>query len=402
VSCQKNYDAGSLSKQSSVVKPQIGVVPLDVATGIAKNFFKMYYANVENKEIDNQLTIEENGVPNFYLYNYKGGGFLIVSAEYGEMPILANDIGNVFPAKGEKINSGLGMWLLETNERIKAIRAGKIQPSKGADDVWNQLKNNDFKSPFQIVTPADIRRSGNNAQLRWEEDENGDVCNTFSWANTQIGPLMTTKWGQVCGYNYFTPPLGGPCGRAYTGCVATSMAQVIKYNNFPTSGNYAALPNEVSASETNSPVAMLIYDCAQKVGMDYGSVSSVANTGNVEGVLESLGYSSAANYASYSSHLSDHRDNIFAGWPVILRGCTNQSCFLYYWCWGSGECHTWVSDGMQRAVHICYGESIAFWMNWGWRGSGNGFYYQPIPNPNAIAADYNFQYGRNILYNIHQ
>jgi hypothetical protein len=401
VSCQKDYNAGNFSEQTAVVKAQTGVVPLDVATGIAKNFFKMYYGNVENKEIDNQLTIDENGVPNFYLYNYKGGGFLIVSAEYGEMPILANDMGSVFPAKGEQINAGLGMWLLETNERIKAIRAGKIKPSKGAEDLWNQLKNNDFKSPFKIVTPNDIRRNGNNALPRWEEDGSSDQCGTFAWTNTQVSRLMRTTWGQGCGYNYFTPPLAGPCNHAYTGCVATAMAQVVKYHNFPTSGNYAALADEVYAFETNSPVAMLIYDCAQKVNMNYGSVASGTQTSNIESALEAQGYSSAATYANYSSHYTDHRNNIAIGNPVILDGCTDYSCFLWFWCWGSGDCHAWVSDGMQVSNHPCYGERISFRMNWGWRGAGDGFYYNPIPNPIEVGAYYNFQYDRDILYNIH-
>ena len=73
VSCQKNYDSFN---QSTAVNLQIGTVPLDVARSIATNFFKMYYENVDNKPIDNQLTVDENGVPYFYLFNYKTAVFL--------------------------------------------------------------------------------------------------------------------------------------------------------------------------------------------------------------------------------------------------------------------------------------------------------------------------------------
>ncbi len=85
--------------------------------------------------------------------------------------------------------------------------------------------------------------------------------------------------------------------------------------------------------------------------------------------------------------------------PVILRGCTDYSCFLGIWCWGSGNCHAWVSDGYQSSYHPCYGNSYSFSMNWGWGGTANGFYYSPIPRD--ISEYRNYQYDRMILYDIH-
>ena len=254
----------------------------------------MYYANVENKEIDNQLTIDENGVPNFYLYNYKGGGFLIVSAEYGEMPILANDMGSVFPAKGEQINAGLGMWLLETNGRIKAIREGKIKPSEGAIDIWNELQKDTYKTDFRRVTIDDIRRNVGKAVSRdTRELPRTYNCNSTAWsASTQVGPLTTTKWNQGCGYNFLVPenPFGD-CEHAPAGCVAVSMAQIVRFHSFPASStiDYSTLPDELPRTNVSSSVAKMIAHFGGMVQTSYNTSNSTggsgANTANVESAL---------------------------------------------------------------------------------------------------------------------
>jgi hypothetical protein len=376
------------------VKPQIGVVPLDVATGIAKNFFKMYYANVENKDVDNQVTIDENGVPIFYLFNYKGGGFLIVSGEYGDVPILANGVSNVFPAKNEKINPGLGIWLIDTRNRIVAIREGKEPVSPIGAAMWQDLKNNTLKTKFKNITIDDIRRNGNNAQLRWDEDQTNS-CDV-PYTQTQVGPLITTAWGQGCGYNALVPEAtSGPCGRAVTGCVATSMAQIIRFHRFPSIGNFSYNYDIMPNNSGNNEVAKLMRDCGWLVDMSYGADGSSAQTGDVEDALEDIGYSSDIDYSNYSANI--HEGDLNAGRPVILRGCTSYSCF-WWWCWGTENCHAWVSDGYRKMYHPCYGSYPEWHMNWGWNGQGpNGFYYNPKPTDEA----FNFQYDRKILHCIH-
>ena len=50
------------------------------------------------------------------------------------------------------------------------------------------------------------------------------------------GPLLGTRWGQGCGYNSYCPynPESPYCFRCPTGCVATAMAQVMRYWQYPT------------------------------------------------------------------------------------------------------------------------------------------------------------------------
>jgi hypothetical protein len=398
VSCQKNNDT---SDKPIDERSKTGIVPLKVATDIATNFFKMYYSNVDNKLIDNQMTADENGVPLFYIFNYKGGGFLVVSAEYGDMPILANDVNSVFPAKNTTINAGLGMWMLDTRERINAIRAGKENPTELSTALWKDFKENTYKADFKYVTLNDIRNSSNKLQTRDQRElPHPNNCSSSPYTNWQVGPFVNTTWGQGCGYNNLTLSYpfqsNGLCGHAPTGCVATAMAQVVRFHQFPSGFSYSSMPN----NSGNSDISSLMFSCGELVGMDYGEIESGSYTSRIEGALQSWGYSNDASYGVYNSNYTNHIGNINAGRPVILDGYTEQSCFWGLWCWGSGKGHTWVSDGYQAWSHPCYGDGKAFYMNWGWGGSANGFYYSPIPTgiPNFYR---NYQYERKILYDIH-
>ena len=53
---------------------------------------------------------------------------------------------------------------------------------------------------------------------------------------TQVGPLVTTEWAQEEPYNTLLPTSLYGGGRCVTGCVATAMAQVLKYHEVPVSG----------------------------------------------------------------------------------------------------------------------------------------------------------------------
>ncbi|HTF04330.1 MAG TPA: C10 family peptidase [Bacteroidia bacterium] len=111
----------------------------------------------------------------------------------------------------------------------------------------------------------------------------------------QVSPLMTTTWNQTCYYNDSCPVVGagGSCGRAYTGCNATAMGQILKYYAYPSTGlsahcnsnlptqcvtfsaqtyNYAAMPNNVTSS--NVEVAKLLYHLGAACDMQYSGTSS--------------------------------------------------------------------------------------------------------------------------------
>ncbi len=145
-SCQKDYNITQTATNDAQSIAE--TVSLDVATNVAKNYFKNFH-NLENRNISEQVTSAENGETYFYLFNFKQGGFLIVSADYREYPILAYDLANKLPTKGD-INPGLGMWFTDTRDRIQALRKNQITATKMAIHVWEDLKNHRFNSTFPL------------------------------------------------------------------------------------------------------------------------------------------------------------------------------------------------------------------------------------------------------------
>ena len=52
--------------------------------------------------------------------------------------------------------------------------------------------------------------------------------------DTEVAPMITTQWDQDAPYNDQCPVLNGK--RTYTGCVATAMAQLMNYHEWPKQG----------------------------------------------------------------------------------------------------------------------------------------------------------------------
>ena len=134
---------------------------------------------------------------------------------------------------------------------------------------------------------------------------------------TAIAPMIKTKWDQVEPYYNQCPMVG--TNRTYTGCVATAMAQVLKYWNYPEVGtgsisyecediskrlsmNFALrkfdwenmsdtyVPGQYTETEADA-VAYLMKACGYAVKMNYNTESSGALAMNIaSGLKKYLGY----------------------------------------------------------------------------------------------------------------
>lgn len=373
------------------------IVSIETARKVALGFAQKHLGTSTNqnartfadssKKIKSQEIIGDLTNPYFYIFNFENkGGFVIVSAEKNEHPILA------YSEKGEfkKDNAPYGIisWIETTKENIDYIRQGKFNTKKQTSVEW-ALIGKDFKIPslLRVVDPDPI-------------------CQDYS-TNTTIGPLIATEWGQGCGYNALCPTntSGFRCGHFPTGCVATAMAQVMRYWQTPaTTYNWASMPNTFADNE----VARLMRDAGSSVNMDYNDNGSGAKHEDIPpAMINTFTFSSAQNINYSLGSYSTVQSELNSSRPVILSGYNTRNTSWFGLVVEYQEGHEWVCDGFQDIdVFWCNPDGtqggagyLYFHMNWGWDGTSNGWY--AFDNWAPSGTNFNFQYYRRAIINIH-
>jgi hypothetical protein len=305
----------------------------------------------------------------YFIINYEGGGFIILAGDKRSEPVLAFSETNGFDLESDYFPTGLVSWLYSSKENIEKIRDKNEKISPQTERQWDNLQ----KGGADVIS------------YRIIEPEEPD-CTPYT---VQKGPFLQTTWGQGCGYNSQTPSMScGPCGYAWTGCVATAMAQVMKYHQYPTSYSWSSMPNSYGTSTTS----ILMRDIGDAVNMNYECDGSGADTQDevASSFRNDFGYSSASysgyNYQTVKNELSYNR-------PVILRGGRKSGWWIFA---QYKDGHAWVCDGYLNYIDPCWGSMLKFNMNWGWNGSYNGWYSFNNFNP----GDHTFNYKTGMVYNI--
>lgn len=196
-----------------------------------------------------------------------------------------------------------------------------------------------------------------------------------------VMPLLTCSWSQSEPYYNLCPT--DPAGNhAVTGCIATAMAQVMYYWRYPSRlpavegyryevftledlppctldwnnmlDQYLGDYNETQATA----IAVLMRYCGQGCHMMYGVDGSGSYMSSQRGALINFGYvngigSTNRDWYSASSWTSKMRDELNAGRPILYTAQAN----------GGG--HAFVIDGWHDGL---------FHINWGWAGTGNGYF----------------------------
>lgn len=226
---------------------------------------------------------------------------------------------------------------------------------------------------------------------------------TASAVKAPIAPLVKTQWNQDAPYNNNCPyykkdgssysySLTGGTGYEHcaTGCVATAMAQVMYYNQWPTAATadipaYTWKENSLSlpattfdwgnmllsyksggSDEQKAAVATLMQYCGYSLKMDYGESSS-ASTANVATALQSY-----FDYATTTAYV--YRSNYsYANWIELIYNELKQGRAVVYRGTSAGGGHSFVCDGYQ-------GEDF-FHFNWGWGGSSDDYFKLSVTNP---------------------
>lgn len=325
--------------------------PIDTTTAkiIAVNFWKQ---NTElNRVPDFVCEPMAPTFTGFYILNStQEGGFVIVSADDRVQPILGYSEESSFDVTNMPPN--LRDWLMGYEEQIHYAIDENIKPTEEVVAEWSTLLEGGALAPK---------------------------------STTAVNPLLTTQWDQSPYYNQLCPSYLFGVGHTKTGCVATAMAQVMKYWNYPLQGrgyhsyncdygtlsanfanttyDWVHMPNQLTSSSSTTQVnavATLMYHCGVSVDMDYGIFSSGAITGNVASSLVSyFRYDNGAHFVSKEGNYSEN------GWISLLKTELNAGRPMIYRGEGSGG-HCFVCDG--------YNNSNYFHFNWGWGGNDNGYY----------------------------
>ena len=295
---------------------------------------------------------------NFYIFN-TGDGFVIVSADDIAVPILGySDAGNFDP---QNIPVNMYEWL------------------QGYENDINRGISNGVPASAEIVT-------------NWTKLSRGQGISPKR--SRSVEALVQTRWNQGSPYNNLCPYDNSHNERTVTGCVATAMAQIMKYWNYPTQGNgtqtythetygqqtanfgsttydWNNMVNTYSNSATQAQknaVATLMYHCGVAVMMDYG-ISSTGGSGAVT-VGSSNGTAEYAlkTYFLYKNTLNGCRRSDYTDqtWKNMLTTDLDAGRPVIYTGRGEGGGHCFICDG--------YNNSDQFHFNWGWGGYCDGFY----------------------------
>ena len=302
----------------------------------------------------------------YYVFNIDegaGGGFVIVSGDNTVTPVLAYSENGSYDENNLPPNFAYWMDCLQQEIRW-AIRQNLPQSET--------------------------------MQQKWDKYLNSNEL----YAKSSVEPLLQTKWNQNSPFNNQCPLYSGS-NRSVTGCVATAMAQIMKYYqhpargsglspayttstwkislpalNFTTATNYdwANMLNIYSGYTTTTQqtaVSTLMYHCGHSVKMNYGPLSG-ASSSNVPLALSTffgydksmqIKYRNHFDIVSWNAILMEQIDN---GMPVLYSGDDGESG------------HAFLCDG--------YDNTGKFHFNWGWGGLYDGYFVTTTLNPGTGGA----------------
>lgn len=297
-------------------------------------------------------------VPAYYVFpNGEGKGFTVVSGD-DRLPEVVG-----YSDKGTY-----------DEENLPSNYVGFM---KAYEEMVGQLDNGDSRASASIAEAKALRSSG--------------------YQQPTVAPLLgSIQWNQMTPYNNMCPKYNGS-DRSVTGCVATAMAQVMMYYQYPTTLQadipaYVSRTKHLSIPQINkgesydwdnmlpqyasyeplnytdaqaAAVAKLLYHCGVACEMDYGPSSGA----NVTPAILST-------YFGYDSDLmQDLNRDVFtlAEWSQIMDKELSAKRPILYSGQSSDGGHEFVCDGSD-------GNGL-YHINWGWGGYQDGYFDVTILNP---------------------
>ena len=355
----------------------------------------------------------------YYVYeNANGEGWVIVAANDAVTPILAYSTTGQF--RTDNMPSNIRKWMSHYDKFIQKVEADGLEASEETQAQWKKLRKG---------TPHNQPKG-----------------------NVVVAPLVQSTWDQDAPYWNLCPGTGS--NKAYTGCVATSMAQVMNFWQWPEKGigshsykpldpntgqsskrytstltvnfgettyDWQNMKNSYSGSYTDAEataVATLMYHCGVGSEMMYGndadggSGTMTVNYGDWTWGITTTNEGGCAQNALYT----------FFGYKkpegYMRDGYTEQG-YTYYEKWSDTDWTAMVKDELSNKRPIMYGGESSegghsficdgyddqdyFHFNWGWSGSNDGWYKLSNLVPGSGGAGgggYDFSENQDVLIGI--
>jgi hypothetical protein len=305
------------------------------------------------------------GCNDFYVFNYDGGGFVIVSGDDRAEEILGYGDGAL---DMDRIPSNMRWWLSTYKEQIEYLLA----------------------HPAEKVN----RLSDNSTMLN---------------ASTVVSPMLTCIWDQEAPFWNQCPTYNNRS--CLTGCVATAMAQVMYFWKYPATlpaiSSYKTYTNRITVSALSgttvdwnnmiddytgsynstqaAAVATLMRYCGQSCSMDYCTSSQGGSgaytTDQLEG-MKLFGYNSGATYVQRTNYTTSQ-------WTTMMLEDLQARRPILYGGDDGTYGHAFVVDGY---------DGTKYHINWGWSGEENGYF---AISSFMIDSDYDFRQNQDMLYQIY-
>ena len=285
----------------------------------------------------------------FYIYNYAQSAYVIVSGDDRMKPVLG------YSDNGSFITENLPVNILGWLELYNAAYA--------------QLGN----AEKTVTEPKLLTKTNFPAS---------------------VSPLLENIcWDQSEPYNNTCPLYKGE--RCVTGCVATAMAMILKYHEYPVKGKGTHSYKTSSGIECSFDYGNTTFDWDNMLPQYEGNyntthANAVAQLMSACGIAVDMEYSPSASgayshlvgqalidYFGYDGNLGLVYRQYFASaeWMNLIKLEINEKRPIYYFGSSDDGGHAFVFDGYdaQDMVHV----------NWGWSGINNGYFEVSSLNPSS-------------------
>jgi hypothetical protein len=349
------------------------------AQQVANNFIGNYTRGNLNLELSTTYYCDSNQQPAIYVFT-TSNAFVLVAGDDKLKPVLAYSTENTFTSGN--LSPEVAYWLDNYKIQINYAITHDRKPLPAITNQW------------QLLT----------------QDAGGGTASK----PTGVSPMIATTWDQAPYYNQLCPT------NTPSGCVATAMAQIMKFWNSPTTGtgshsyssstiggtlsanfgtttyDWSNMPNVVSSSSTTAQknaVATLMLHCGIAVEMDYNTGGSGAQVIDM-GIGWPCSENAMKNNFGYKSTITGYERSNFSDtqWVKMLQFELDNGRPVLYAGFGQVGGHAFDFDG--------YDDNGFFHINWGWGGLSNGYFVVDDLAPSALGiggGGGNFNYGQQAL-----